>query len=270
MISLKEAAAVFNKAVFTDINSENEFVAQLLPFNDSTRSGPTSRRRIMETAPEIVVPDVVIQVATSEVFLTALPSNDYFKRELVRRKRPIIPADENYSVKSIEDILTAAAGVTEWGALNYTRREVLEDSSDYLGGYSIVLPSHVTIIAGQYLIHGSNYYRAMADSHVDELGFTVVELVELPDAVQTLDITVKGVYDPITETSPEVVTQALCVVEERTKSYENTRMDAIKIQDGDYTVKTLHVCEVGDTVGLFDIIHKRVDGSINTLHCRRS
>lgn len=269
MISLKEAAAAFNDTLFTDINSENEFSGQLLPFNDSTRSGPTSRRRILETEPEIIVPDVVIQVATSEVFLTANPSHDFFMSDVVRNKRPIIPSDKNYSIKSVEEILNLSAGVTEWGALSYTRREVLEDSSDYLGGYSIILPSHVTIGSGQYLIEGTNYYRSRSTSRVDELGFTTVELVELPEAVQTLDIVVKGVYNPITETSAEVTTAVLCVVETRSKSYENTRMDAVKIEDGDFTVSTLHACEVGDTVGVFNIIHKRVEGVVNVLHCRR-
>lgn len=269
MITLEAAAATFNKVEFTDIDSLNPFVAQLLPFNDSTRSGPTSRRRIMETAPEVTPPGVVIQVATSEVFLTAEPSHDFFKEGLVRNKRPIIPSDGEYTIKTVEEILNSSVGVSERGALSYSRREVLEDSSDFLGGYSAVFPSTVSLVASQYVIKGTNYYRARAESHVDELGFSNVELVLLPNAVQTLDIVVKGVYDPVTETSLDVSTPVLCVVEERSKSYENTRMDALKTEDGDFTVSTLHACEVGDLVSIFKIIHKRVAGNVNILHCRR-
>jgi hypothetical protein len=270
MISLKEAAAIFNKTIFTDINSENAFEAQVLPFNDSLRSGETSRRRIMETAPEIAVPDVVIQVETGEVFLTAKESVDFFRDYVVRTKRPIIPTDGNYAVKTVEQILDSSAGVTEWGTIHYTRREVLSDSSDYLGGYTAMLPSSAPVTAGTYLVNGANYYRASSDSHIDEFGFAVTELVNIPSALQTLDITVKGVYDPVTETSADVTTSSLCVVEERLKSFENTRMDYVKIEDGDYTVNTLHPCEVGDTVGVFSVVHKYLDGAVNVLHCRRS
>lgn len=270
MISLKEAAAAFNKVEFTDIASLNPFVAQILPFNDSTRSGPTSRRRIMETDTEITPPEVVIQVTTAEVFLTATPSHDFFKESLVRNKRPIIPSDGEYTIKTVEEILNSAAGISEYGALNYSRREVLEDSSDFLGGYSAIFPSTVSLVASQYVIKDTSYYRARSESHVDELGFSNVELILLPDAVQTLDIVVKGVYDPVTETtSGDVTTPVLCVVEERSKSYENTRMDALKTEDGDFTVSILHACEVGDLAGTFKIIHKRVAGNVNILHCRR-
>lgn len=271
MISLSAAAATFNKAVFTDIESDNAFNAQILPFNDTLSSGPTSRRRIMETAPNIVVPGVVIMVETGEVFLTAKPSVDFFLGLPVRKKRPIIPAEENYAIKTVEEILNFSSGVTRWGTIDYIRREVINDSSDYLGGYSVTLPADVSISRDQYLIHGSEYYRARANSHIDELGFTVVELVKLPDAVQTLDITVKGEYDPVSETyASEVISPILCVVEDREKSFENTRVDALKTEDGDVTVNTLHACEVGDTIGVYDIIHKRVSGNVNILHCRRS
>lgn len=270
MISLKDAAAAFNKVEFTDIDGLNPFVAQLLPFNDSTRSGPTSRRRIMETSPEIIPPGVVIQVATTEVFLTAAPSRDFFKEGLVRNKRPITPSDGEYYIKTVVEILNSAAGVSERGTLSYARREAVEDSSDFLGGYSAIFPSTVSLVAGQYVISGTNYYRTRSESHVDELGFSNVELIKLPDAIQTLDIVVKGVYDPVTETtSGDTTTPVLCVVEERSKSYENTRMDALKTEDGDFTVSTLHACEVGDLVGTFKIVHKCVSGSVNTLHCRR-
>lgn len=270
MLSMTDAAATFNKTLFTDINHLNEFSGQLLPFNDSTRSGATSRRRILEVHPDIVVPKVIIEASTPEVFIVALPSTDFFRDTPVRRKYPVLPAESNYSIKTVKEILDSSPWSTEWGTISYIRREVLENSSEYLGGYSVILPSSVSVVAGEYVSSGTQTYRAREDSYIDELGFTVVEVVKINDLLQTLSITVKGVYDPITETRPTVTTPVPCVVEERTKSYTNDRMDSEKIVDGDKTVSTLHPCGVGDTVGLYTIINKVVIDSVNTLHCRRT
>jgi hypothetical protein len=270
MITMAQAAATFNKANFTDINALNPFVGQLLPFNDSTRSGSTSRRRILEVAPAVVVPKVIVEVDSEEVFIVSLPSTDFFKDALVRRKHPIIPAEASYSVKTVKEILDASPGVNEWGTVSYTRREILEDSSDYLGGYSVIFPSTVTILAGQYVILGTTTYRAREDSYVDELGFSVVEVVRIPGLLQDVTITVKGVYDPVEETSVDVPTTVSCVVEERTKAYTNTRMDSEKNEDGDVTISTLHPCKVGDLAGSFVILHLLVEDDVYEAHCRRA
>lgn len=270
MISLVEAAATFNKAVFTDIAGLNQFNGQMLPFNDSTRSGSTSRRRILEVEPSIAVPKVVIEADSAEVFIVALPSTDFFRDKPVRRKYPIIPAESAYSIKTVVEILDSTAGSTEWGTVSYVRREVLGDSSNYLGGYSVIFPNNVTVLANQYVSVGTYTYRAREDSYVDELGFSVVEVVKISNLLQTLEITVKGSYDPIEETYLSTVTSVPCVVEDRSKSYTDSRMDAEKIQDGDKTISTLHECKVGDLVGKFTVINIGFDGSVYEAHCRRT
>ncbi len=270
MISLREASTVFNYAEFTDVLGKEAFVGQLLPFNDSTRSSDTSRRRILEVDPDISVPGVIIQVSTGEYFIVGAANADYFKKEIIRHKHPIIPAESGYFVRTVSEILNTQDGSDVCASLSFIRREAVTDSSDFLGGFTAVLPRGSDIGAGDYLIGGFSYYRALRDSTVDELGLTVVDLIDIPDAVQTLDITVKGTYDPVTETSSDVITAAYCVVEERERSYMKTRMDAAPIENGDFTVHTLHVCDVGDIVGNYDIIHKITKGSVNELHCRRT
>ncbi len=270
MISLREAAAAFNHAEFTNELGKEAFVGQLLPFNDSTRSSDTSRRRILEVDPDIVVPGVILQVSTGECFIVGAVNADYFNSEIIRHKHPIIPAESGYFVRTVEEILNTNDGYDVCAAVSYIRRETVNDASDFLGGFTAVLPRGSDITAGDYLIGGFSYYRALRDATIDELGLTVVDLVNIPDAVQTLTITVKGVYDPITETSTDVDTAVQCVVEERDKSYNNTRMDYAPTAAGDFTVHTLHSCDVGDIVGNYDIIHKTIKGSVNELHCRRS
>ena len=270
MMNMQKAAQVFNKAVFTDINSENEFYGQLLPFNDSTRSGSTSRRRILEVEPNITVPKVVIEVDTPEVFIVAIPSTDFFRAAPVRRKYPVIPSEIAYSIKSVREMLEVSAGLTEWGALNYTRREGQEFTSDYLGGYSMIFPNTITISSGHYVSVNSDTYRAREDSYIDELGFSVTEVVKLPNVLQTLDITVKGTFDPVTETTTgDVTTPVSCIVEEREKSYTDNRDDAEKRDDTDVTISTLHAAVVGTVIDKYIVVNKDVVDTVNILHCRR-
>jgi len=271
MISMQAAAQVFNKAVFTDINNENEFVAQLLTFDDNKRSGDTSRRRILEVSPEIEVPKVVVEVNTPEVFIVAIPSTDFFNKNPVRKKYPVIPAESAYSIKSVREILEVSAGYTEWGVLNYLRREGQEFTSDYLGGYVATFPSTVSVLAGQYISAGDSSFRAREDSYIDELGFSVVEVVKLPNVLQTLDITVKGVFDPVTETyAGDVTTSVSCIVEEREKSYTDIREDYEKVQGTDVTISTLHDSAVGTEIDKYIVINKDIVDTVNVLHCRRT
>lgn len=271
MMTLAQAAAKFNQTVFTDLNGLNPFTAQILPFNDSTRSGPTSRRRILEVSPAVTVPDVVIEQDTGEVFLRSIPSSDFFQGSIVRRKYVVLPSDDTYTVNTALGILSSSAGTSVRGLANYVRRTVLSGTSDYTGGYSLVLPQSLHMHAGEFAYFGDTYYRAVEDSFVDDIGFTVVDSIKIPNLVQTLSITVKGTYNPKTETYPTPVpVPTMCLVEDRMKSFINTRQDAEKIIPGDVTISTKKACSPGDIVGDYTVIARQIYGTVYVLHCRRN
>lgn len=271
MMTLGQAAAMFNQTVFTDLNGLNPFSAQVLPFNDSTRSGPTSRRRIVEVGPDVVVPDVIVEEATGEVFLRSMPSADFFLGSIIRRKYVILPAEDTFTLNSDEEILSNSPGTTVRGSAHYIRRTVLTDTSDYLGGYSIVLPQSVQMLAGQFAWFDNSYYRAVGDSFIDDIGFTVVDSIKIPSLIQTLLVSVKGTYDPKTETYPTLTpVPTLCLVEDRTKSFINTRQDFEKIVPGDVTISTKKAVGPGDIIGNYTVIASQVQGAVYALHCRRN
>lgn len=270
MMSLATAAQVFNKTVFTDITGATEFTGQLLAFDDNIRSGPTSRRRILEVDPDVIVPEVIVDCSTEEVFLAARGSTDYFRANPVRRKYPVIPSESAYSIRTIKEMLEVSAGSTEWGAIGYSRREKQDFTSDYAGGHNFIFPGSLEIQAGQYVSVSTDYYRARENSHVDELGFSVVEVVKLPNVLQTLDITVKGTFDPATETtSGDVTAPFLCVVEERSKAYTYIRDDYEDGEGVDVTISTMNTTPAGSIVGGYVVVNVNVADSVNVLHCRK-
>lgn len=270
MISLAEAAAAFNLQAFTDTSGGSGFSGQTLPYNDGTRSGATTHRRILETAPGVTVPEVVKDTESSEVFIRSAPSIDYFRTEMIRKKYIIAPTDALYSHNTTLGVLSGTTASSIYGAAHYVKRTALEEQSDFFGGYSLLLPSSLSVSAGDFLWNGANYYRSIEDSYVDSVGITTVDCIKLPAPFQTLSITVKGPYNPVTETSATTTVSASCIVEPREKSFQNVRQDAEDNLPGDKTISTLTACSAGDTVGNYRVISARLDGLIYTLHCRQN
>jgi len=271
MMTLTEAALSFNKTVFTDVNGLNPFSAQVLPFNDTLRSSTASRRRILETDPAILVPEIVIEQLTGEYFLTSLPSTDHYRGKLIRSKRVLVPASSVYSVNSALGILTSVAPTVIRGSDNYLRKVVYEDTSIQGSEFSIILPSSSAVAVDDFLYVGADYMKVVTPTYIDETGFRDVVCVVLQDAVQTLPVVLKGVYDPVTETYTGITpVDYLCIVEDREKSFVDSREDALKILPGDVTITTVAVCAIGDSVGDYKVLHSYIKNSTYVLHCRRA
>lgn len=269
MMTLGQAAKVFNKTLFTDLLGANHFYGQMLPFADNTRSGSTSRRRILEVAPATTVPETIIDTTDLTKYITAFRSSDSYRGSTIRDKYPIVPADGTYTLNTIKGLLSETTGTVTIGAVNYNRREPVTDSSTNLGGFLAVLPISVPATAGEVLYHNGVYYRVMESSYLDPIGLLVFEVVRVQDAVQTLSVTTGRTYDPISETyTGGSTTSGLCLVEDREKSFDLLRQDSSKDLAGDMSIFTLQACEVGDIIGEYQIISKRTEDTVNFLHCR--
>lgn len=268
-MTLKQAAAVFNTQVFTNLSGTVEFRAQVTPFNDVTRSSEVSRRRIMEIAPEIVAPEVVIMQSTGEEFIVSTPVVDVFNGEPIRKKHVLNPIYAEYSYANPLTILSLLPASVHKGSIHYVKRVIITDRSEYFGGYSIVFPTSITPLAGAIIWAGSDYFFALEDSHIDDIGFSVTNCMKLTSPVQDLTLVNKSAYNPITETYTSVpTTNVKCIVIPREKDFFNSREDADKNLDGDVTITTLHPCAAGDQVGVYMVISVSIEGALNHLHCR--
>jgi hypothetical protein len=268
-MSLAEASRAFNTQGFSDVTGANTFKGQTLPYNDGTRSGATTRRRILETDASTVVPEVLVDSGSGEIFIRSTPSIDYFNSSIIRKKYIIAPSDHVYSSISTLGILSGSIAGLVHGAAHYIRRIALEEQSDFLGGYSLLVPTSVSVSAGDFLWFGSSYFRALEDSFADAIGITTVNCVKLDEPFQSLSVTTNGTYDPVAETYATTVATVPCIVEPREKSFINIRQDAEKNMPGDKTIYTLTACGEGDLIGPYKVIYSYNEGLVYILHCRR-
>lgn len=269
MMTLYEAARVFDNTPFTDLGSVTTYYGQILPFQDNVRSGLTSTRRILEVDPDVVVPEAIINVPTGEVFIVANPSYDQYLGSNIRAKYPIVLSEAQYTLKTPRQVLESSAGVDTRASVHYNRREPLTESVEAVGGFLAIVPASVSASAGNFLTVSGDYFRVLEDSFLDPIGLPTFEVVRIPDAIQTLTITTGGTFDPATETIVGGSSDpSLCIVEPRDKSFEFMRGDALKTESGDVSIHTLGSCEVGDTIGGYKIHEKRVEDTVNILHCR--
>ena len=87
--------------------------------------------------------------------------------------------------------------------------------------------------------------------------------------IQTLDIVIKGTYEPVTETySGGSTTATTCLVEPREKAFFNYDQSAEDNLHGDVTITSLTSCSVGDEIGNYTIINKRSKDSVYLYHAR--
>lgn len=269
MMTLRQVAAFFNDVEFTDQNGANPFRAQLLPFEDNVRSGITSTRRILEVDPDVTVPEVIKNTATGQYYITAKGNYDYFQSSVVRVKHPVVYSESPYTVRTAKQLLQGSGGSTIRASVHYNRHEGTEFSSENFGGFQATAQYSFSAPAGSIIFVGSNYYRIIEDSYIDPIGIVTFECNRVVNGLQTLSLVRPGTYDPITETyTGGSTTSIACFVEHREKSFEMLRQDTSKNLAGDMTISTLAACAVGDTIGGYKIIAKRVEDSVNICHCR--
>lgn len=281
MMTLFDIARSQDTEVFRDTYGSSEFHGQVQLFNESVRSGPSARRRIIETAPDVVIPvqRTVTEVETGEIFVLAYGSYDWYRGMPITAKYPVLPVATTFSIKSVEQVLSGAAGITPvYAEPSYIRRVILEDQSDYPGGYEMLYSSYFhPIPSGRIFISsGGLYYRTRENSRRDDIGFGVSEVVELTDPIKTLAYysnTSKYVpgTDAFTGVTPVNVT---AFVEPLALDYRHEVLGYVKIEAGDLAVSVLKsavtALRVGDKIGTYTVLSVESVGNTWMAHARRN
>lgn len=263
MMNLRDAAKFFNKNEFSDTYGTATFEGQLLPYSDSTRSGNSTKRRILEVAPDVVMPvqGTVTSTATSDVYIVADEAPDLFLGLGIRSKYPVLPVAQQFSIRTIGQVL-ADTGGTEgvYMSPSYVRRIYFEDQSDYVGGFEVYYSFYYEVSRGSILHDGTKYYRARESGRIDDIGFGVVEAVHLESPITTMDFQAKGsVYNPVTDdrTPPAPVPDVNVFVEHITLDFVHESLSYVPLEAGDRAISFLKSevasVTVGDTIGSYVI-----------------
>jgi hypothetical protein len=210
-----------------------------------------------------------------KIYVVADSAEDLFQGTVIRKKYPVVPMDETATIRSVAETLAGSGGQTGiYIQPSYMRRNILEEQSDYLGTYEIYYSSAYTIATGSILLSGGKYYRTMTPGRKDDIGFGVVNAIELEDPLQTLGYKSLGVYDGATDTTSDPAAyQVQCVVESALFDFVHEAMGYIKIQPGDRAISFLKTAvptaRPGDTLGAYRIDSVTSVGTYWAAHCRK-
>jgi hypothetical protein len=277
MMTLQKAAEFFNSNVFTDAFGSTSFSGQLLPFPDSTRSGSSTKRRILDVAPEVVIPSMrTVRSPGGKIYIIADSAEDLYQGSVIRKKYPVVPMEETATVRTVAETLAGSGGQTGvYIQPSYMRRNILEEQSDYLGTYEIYYSSAYTIASGAIIVGDGKFYRTMSPGRKDDIGFGVVNAIELEAPLQTLGYKSLGVYDGATDTTSDPAAyQVNCVVESALFDFTHESLGYIKLVPGDRAISFLKaavpLARPGDTIGAYRIDSVTSVGTYWATHCRKS
>jgi len=265
-MTLKEAAQVFNKNTFTNTFGAETFEGQLLPYTDTTRSGSSTRRRILEVDPEVVIPNERMVISlTGTNYIVAEEAPDLFLGSQIRSKYPVLPVHETYIIRTVGQTLAGSGGQTGvYVSPSYVRRVYFEDQSDYVGGYEMYFSSYYTVARGAILYSNGKYYRTRESHRLDDIGFGVSEAVALDDPINTMVFQSKGtIYNPVNDdyTPPAPVTDVDVFTEHISLDFIHESLSYISLEAGDRAISFLKSqvvsVAVGDEIGSYVI--KSVD-----------
>ena len=272
MITLKQAAEAFNKTLFTSVVDQfDTFYGQLLPFNDSVGSGVTSRRRVVEVAPDVVVPSGRVAESNGETYIFGSDNVDYYLGEIVRSKLPVVIPDGEYDLTTVSDILNLVPPDKLWaGIIKEGKFRDEQESVNRLNIFIAFFPNVNTVSSDSYLILDSKYYRCLTSSYVDSAGFGAVEVVWIDSPLQVVEIVTYDNFDPVSETAAKTSYPNQTVfVEPADVAYINTRLDFEKVEAGDKIISSVLAVEAGDEIGNYRVIAVKQFATLCVSHCRR-
>jgi hypothetical protein len=257
MMNLDDVALFFNETTFQDTYGTATFEGQVLAFEDVTRSGSSSKRRILEVGPDVSLPtQLTITEESGQTYIVGSPAEDYFQSSVIRVKHVIIPTSETVDIRSIGEVL-ADSGGTEDVYVDFVqlKRTTVEDDSDRYVSFEALATSYYSIEGGDILTDGVTFYRSREDSWIDEAGFTRVETVRLDDPLQQLTVESQGgSYDPVTDDYTITSTPNVsCFVEHIQFDFQHVALGYPSLEDGDKAISFLKsqvpTVKAGDKVG---------------------
>ena len=275
---LHDTVRRFSTETFLDVyDTSISFVGKIAPFAEIVNAGPSSQRRILEIAPDTVIPTThVIISPDDEIFIVADRNADYWENELIRYKYPIVPITGNGSVGTIGEILGSTESDTDvYAHTFFVRRELYEvERSDFLSGYEIYFANVHSFNRGDIANLGSEYYRLKTDTWIDGVGFSVVQAVKLESPIQSFNISSNStVYDPVDDDyTVTPLTAVSTFVEPLEQDYEFVSPSFSEVEIGDKAISVLKSAApnltVNDKIGTYRVISIRDHGNWVTCQSR--
>lgn len=245
-------------------------------FDGEKSSGPTSRRRTIETLPTYTMFSTNCVSHAAGVFIVGAPSYDFHKGTVVRAKYTAIPCDDQFKIASINQILTDTVTTrVSYISIDQYKSSVADSETSYaVTEYTAYMPDLESIGKGNVLITGSTYYKVKSDPWIDGAGFKNVSVILLTSPLRTSVFTQTSGFNPVTETmvAGTTYTSTKMFVEDAYYCYEHTSERYSQLEPGDknITFKPSVVPKAGDIVDVYKILTvDAVSDGTYSCHCRK-
>lgn len=206
-MKLKNVARFFDRLVCRDAYGAATFKAQLGLYDDATRDGLGSVRRILSVDADVDIPLRRVIETAGAMWLVGGDHPDYWGAEVVRNKCVLHRVDGMASVRQAAQLLAGSAGLQAYCSLVWVKSaKQIETSSEvfdvfdiyFAHGENLAAPCFVSLDGKHYIVH---------ETYPTEAGFTAARAAELYDPMPSA-VFQRISYDPVTDTQTPASTSA--------------------------------------------------------------
>jgi hypothetical protein len=213
------------------------FKAQLSTFLDASPDGSVAQRRVMSTAPGIVIPARRAISAFGEDWLVGAANVDGIYGQVIRQSFWTKKVSDTFSKLTPGEAALGAAGTTLFGHRSYLKDTVNGVSdAEYDPFWEIYFSPTESVDKGHFLRAGGKHFRVRS-SHLEIDGLTSAACDEL-DAGEylALTFTAPGAYDPVADTYTGSTVSTTGLLFDRYKWYDQQTEADLKSMSGDMNI----------------------------------
>ncbi|MBI3144731.1 MAG: hypothetical protein HYZ18_05565 [Pseudogulbenkiania sp.] len=276
-MKLKNVSKFFDRTPAVDgYTGLNAFKCQLEPFDYVKIDGAAVKRRVMSTAPEVVIPTRKVISIDGQRYLVGDSSPDHWNGETVRNRYVIQGADDSVQIQSIAQVLANTAGTTAYASIEFNKVSTDErDNSDFHPQYHIYfgptesVPKHSVLTAGSktYLVREAHpTLGGLLDALSNELDSPVIDAATFKSRS----------YNPVTDTYTDTPATVRCMRVRWQDHFTYLSQGSTKYESGDMQVfvPTSVTPKAGDTLtltdGVWTLLSVVAESTFRSLHVRRA
>lgn len=238
-MNLHRVSKKFDTSLFTDyFGVGSSFYGQVNPYTEGVRSSAPTRRRVLSTAPDVVIPSGRVVTTQGVTYVLGAPSEDFHRGTVIRIKYAMSPADTFFTVRSIPQLLSGAAGTTSVAAMLF-RAEVVVTSFDRfyrVPKYEIYFSSVHEFPEDSVFTSTLGTFFSTVKSGIDGVGIGMTEAVDVGStAFRTVAVTCVTGKNIVSETQTTTAYAAVpALIIYARYAYEFLSGDNKDIEPGDY------------------------------------
>lgn len=237
-MDLHRVSRKFDHSLFVDyFNVGTSFYGQVNPYTEGVRSAAPTRRRILSTAPGVIIPSSRLVTTNGHSYIVGSQSPDYHRGTVIRNKYALAPVDSFFSVKTLPQFLSGAVGTANVGTMLYLADVVVTTFDRYfrVPKYELFFSTAHVFSHTCLFTNGSELFLTVTESGVDGVGINMIEAIDVsPSASRNVTVSCISSRDLVSEVvTPVTYNNVPALVVYARYSFEFLSGDNKEIEPGD-------------------------------------